>query len=339
MLAIDNAHAPTQTRESLTHGPAARVPHLHPILFQADPADSPVAPLPPRAATPRSLQAVDKRLRLCVLGSGSGGNCSVVRWGEATMLIDAGFGPITTARRLNQAGLRAADLQAVCVTHLDQDHFRPNWIPTLVGLKIRVFLHRWHVNDLPTVPGGSDLLNSGLVVPFDDGPFQPIDGIDVLPIRLSHDVKGTTGFRVQTAGGSLGYATDLGHVPDALVEHFTGVDLLAIESNYDRQMQIGSDRPWFLKRRIMGQAGHLSNEQALEAVQQIMHRSPAGNPQHIVLLHRSQQCNCPDKVRALFHQHAAIKHRLTLTEQRRRSRWLAAKPQAATAGAQLHFAF
>jgi phosphoribosyl 1,2-cyclic phosphodiesterase len=297
---------------------------------------APVSTPPPR---PRAAPPPDARLRLCVLGSGSGGNCSVVRCGSSNMLIDAGFGPLTTARRLNQAGLRAADLHAICLTHLDQDHFRPTWIPTIIGLKIRVFLHRWHVEDLPALPKGQDLLDSGLVVPFDDSPFTPADGFDVHPIRLSHDVKGTSGFRVRTAGGTLGYATDLGHVPDALIGHFAGVDLLALECNYDRQMQIGSDRPWFLKRRIMGTAGHLSNEQAFEAVQQIVQRSPAGNPQHIVLLHRSQQCNCPDKVRALFHQHESIKRRLTLTEQRRRSRWLTAAPPCATVGAQLSLGF
>jgi phosphoribosyl 1,2-cyclic phosphodiesterase len=99
------------------------------------------------------------------------------------------------------------------------------------------------------------------------------------------------------------------------------VDLLAIESNYDPPMQLRSKRPLFLKRRIMGDAGHLSNEQAFEAVRRILDRSPDGSPRHIVLLHRSRQCNCPQTVREVFARDGRIAARLTLSDQRRPTRW------------------
>ena len=126
-------------------------------------------------------------------------------------------------------------------------------------------------------------------------------------------------------GGRFGYAMDLGHVPNDLFEHFCDLDLLAIESNYDRQMQLDSPRPWFLKQRIMGGSGHLSNEQAFDAIRRILDRCERHSrrlPQHIVLLHRSRECNCPHVVKRLFTQDPRVAARLTIADQFARSEWL-----------------
>src|SRR5205823_4877537 len=145
------------------------------------------------------------------------------------------------------------------------------------------------------------------------------------PIALAHDQDGSHGFVIEGFGCRVGYATDLGHVPAELLEHFEGVDLLALESNYDRGMQVNSGRPWFLKQRIMGGRGHLSNEQAYEAIRRLLDRCERKRrplPNHIVLMHRSLECNCPDLVRRLFSRDARIAARLTLAEQFARSPWL-----------------
>jgi len=262
-------------------------------------------------------------LQLCVLGSGSSGNCSVVRHGDAFMLIDAGFGPRATAKRLDDAGLVMDDIQALCLTHLDRDHFNPNWLATLVRQRIGVFVHRRHVYDLYRVDSTKQLHRAGLLNIVDDQHFEPLAGLTAAPFGLPHDRQGTLGFRLEADGGCIGYATDLGSVPDALIDHFAGTDILAIESNYDPQMQTDSPRPPMLKRRIMNGAGHLSNEQAFEAVQRIVDNCPLGGPAHIVLLHRSRQCNCPDLVRRLFERDARLASRLTLTEQTQPTAWLA----------------
>lgn len=278
-------------------------------------------------------------LQLCVLGSGSGGNSSVVRFGDSAMLLDAGFGPVTTARRLAQAGMTLADIKAVCLTHLDRDHFRNNWARTLTGYGIPVYVHRWHADLLAKHEAACDLKAAGLVRHFADDPFEPAPGITCEPIALAHDTKGTFGYHVQTDGGRIGYATDLGHAPDALVERFAGVDLLAVESNYDPPMQQHSGRPLFLQRRIMGHAGHLSNEQAFELVCRIVERSASGNPRHVVLLHRSQQCNRPSCIHDVFAREPRIHQRIALTEQRRRSKWFTIEPRPVVEHEQLAFHF
>ncbi|MCX5658706.1 MAG: MBL fold metallo-hydrolase [Planctomycetota bacterium] len=298
----------------------------------------PLPPAPPRRRARPPLPA--QTLGLCVLGSGSGGNSAVVRLGEGpAVMIDAGFGPVTTAKRLHDAGLTLDDVRAICLTHLDQDHFRPTWIATLVGFGIPVYVHRWHVEDLRRVPGSGKLFGADLVRVFDAGEFEPVPGVRVANVRLAHDRQGTCGYVLSSDVGSVGYATDLGHVSDELIERFTGVEVLALESNYDPPMQLRSTRPLALKRRIMGPAGHLSNQQSFEAIRRIVDRSPPQTPRHIVLLHRSQQCNDPEVVRAVFAEDGRIAPRVTLTHLRRVTRWFHASPPPPAVRNQLMFGF
>jgi phosphoribosyl 1,2-cyclic phosphodiesterase len=266
-------------------------------------------------------------LELCVLGSGSGGNSSVIRVAGRCILIDAGFGPRTIFKRLEMAGVDPDGLHDVLVTHLDRDHLRPNLLPILLERRIRLHLHRWHLPDLQRLEAAERLASEGLVHCFDFEPFELPEGdVRVRPVALPHDLKGTVGFRIETSVGSVGYATDLGQVPEALIEAMTGADLVAIESNYDPGLQRSSGRPVFLQRRIMGMAGHLSNEQSFATVQKVLDRSPPGLPQHVVLLHVSRQCNHVGIIRQVFEADARLKGRLTLSGQRRRSRWLKVQP-------------
>lgn len=209
------------------------------------------AQLSPEQTSP-DAGSTNGRLALCVLGSGSDGNSTAIRLGDRTVLIDAGFGPYMIARRLQEAGLRLADIDAICLTHLDHDHFRPTWVATLIKSRTPIFVHSWHADVLRRTPATSRLWGAGIVKVFDDRAFEPSFGFKMWPIQLAHDTKGTCGFRIETTSGSIGYATDLGHVPAQLIEHFSGVDLLAMESNYDPYMQRSSGRPIFLQRRIMG---------------------------------------------------------------------------------------
>ncbi|HWE93753.1 MAG TPA: MBL fold metallo-hydrolase [Tepidisphaeraceae bacterium] len=273
-------------------------------------------------------------LEMCVLASGSGGNCTVLRTPAGVVLIDAGIGPRTAAARMNGTGAHVRDIAAICVTHLDRDHFSPGWANFIATRGVRVFCHRRCVVDVLEMLG-DDLRQH--IVGFDD-PFEPVDGLYVEPIALAHDRAGSHGFLIEGFGCRVGYATDLGRVPAELVERFVDLDVLAIESNYDPLMQEHSARPNFLKQRIMGGRGHLSNEQALAAVRQILDRCErhgARLPAHIVLLHRSRQCNCPNLVRKLFSRDARIARRLTLAEQFERSGWLRSRPAPALVGEQL----
>lgn len=280
-------------------------------------------------------------LELCILASGSGGNCTILRSPEGVMLIDAGIGPRTTARRMNGTGVSLSDIRAICLTHLDSDHFRPTWLSTIQKQGIRVHCHEDKAICLTERQGrftdhGFD--EKPPVHTFNGHPFEPIENVTFTPIRLDHDESGSHGFVIEGFGCRIGYATDLGKVPRELLERFCDLDVLAIESNYDPDMEMNSSRPWFLKRRIMGGRGHLSNEQAFEAVRAIVNRCQKQTrhlPQHIVLLHRSRECNCPKLLRKLFESDRRIGSRLTLAEQYERTGWLAIRERKPLVGEQL----
>lgn len=287
-------------------------------------------------------------MEICVLASGSAGNCTVVRTPAGVLLVDCGIGPRTAARRLAGTGVSVADVAGICLTHLDHDHFNRNWIGSILNRGLSLFCHRPRVDDVIRMalgPGPSAAEMQRLIariLTFDRDPFEALPGLCLKPLHLAHDRMGSHGFVIEGFGCRVGYATDLGRVPHTLVDEFADVDLLAIESNYDRQMQLDSPRPWFLKQRIMGGAGHLSNDQAFEAVRGILGRCEQRGtppPAHIVLLHRSRDCNCPERLRQLFARDARIAPRLVLAEQHERSEWLRPRREAPYVGGQLQLAW
>lgn len=228
------------------------------------------------------------RVSLHVLASSSGGNCSALRVERqdataALILIDLGLSPRRTRAFLAMAGLGDTPIAAVVLTHLDADHAYPGWVGK-VPSEVRVHMHRRHLGR-----GERDgFMLRTAVEPF-DGMFEPVPGVCFRPLLAGHDSLGVAVFRVEFSGcsASLGYATDVGRPSDALAAHLRGVDVLAVESNYCPRLQVGSDRPQFLKNRIMGGHGHLSNEQCLELTRRVSPR------REVVLLHLSRQCNEP----------------------------------------------
>jgi len=273
-------------------------------------------------------------LELCVLASGSGGNASILRSPAGVLLIDAGIGPGALAKRLDGTGVRPTDIVALCLTHLDGDHFSPRWAPTLRRLNVPVYCHADKVDGLALC--SPDLVP--LIRPFNVAAFSPIDGLTCDPVHVPHDRLGAHGFVVDGFGYRIGYATDLGHVPRYFFDRFRDLDCIALESNYDPQMQADSTRPRFLKRRITGGRGHLSNLQSLAAIRKLLDRARR-LPDHIILLHRSQECNCPDLVRRLFSTDRRIASRLTLAQQHERTPWLGGMNRRSYVGEQLTLAF
>ena len=160
------------------------------------------------------------------------------------LLIDAGIGPRTFGKRLDGTGVRPTDIAALCLTHLDGDHFSPLWAATLRHLNIPVYCHANKVDGLALC--APDLVP--LIRPFNVAAFSPIDGLTCDPIHFAHDRLGSHGFVFDSPGYRIGYATDLGHVPPHFFDRFRDLDCIALESNYDTQMQADSGRPEFLKR-------------------------------------------------------------------------------------------
>ena len=245
------------------------------------------------------------------------------------MLIDAGLSPRRTGLLLRAIGLSLSRVTDIVFTHLDHDHCHAGWGAGAKGggaPDALVHVHRSH-------RGRADRM--GLLHRrsrlFDDAvrPLESPDGshecVRISAAMASHDSLGVAAFRVrfesEAGPADLGFATDLGHVPGAIVELLRGVDALAIESNYCPELQLASDRPEFLKRRIMGGSGHLSNQECAAAVRRIAPKR--GAP--VVLLHLSEECNTPERaVSGLQGSPWAV----AATSQREPSDWIHVRPLA-----------
>ncbi len=250
-------------------------------------------------------------LAFSVLGSGSGGNCTLLSMshdGETRFaLIDCGLSVRDTRRRLGTLGVSLDDVADILLTHLDTDHFRPYWDKFATKRGVRIHVHaRQHATALRCGVSGCNLHR------FDEG-FELDGAATVHAVHFAHDELGTVGFGINHNELRMGFATDLGRVPESLFDRFVDLHAVALESNYDRDLQLSSHRPWLLKKRIMGGRGHLSNEQSLEAIVRIDQQSQLSR---VTVLHLSRQCNDPGLIQRLYNERAPhLCDRLTLTSQ------------------------
>ena len=227
-------------------------------------------------------------LRLYVLGSGSQGNCSVIACPEGLVLVDAGLSCRQTFERMGRLGLDPADVRAVLVTHEHADHIGGLRV-TAKRLGVPVYASEG--------TSSSDSWRKALTVCAETlvarRPFS-VCGIRVTPFRVPHDAAETIGFRFERAGDAIGLCTDLGRVTEEAGEHLRDARILAIESNHDPEMLRGYEGyPAHLKARIAGGSGHLSNEQASDAIP----RLATSRTETVVGMHISQHTNLPSTCR------------------------------------------
>ncbi|MEI8121620.1 MAG: MBL fold metallo-hydrolase [bacterium] len=224
-------------------------------------------------------------MRVCVLGSGSGGNCTYVASRQTGILIDAGLSGRATGLRLAEVGVSMDSIQAICVTHEHSDH--------TAGLSV---LHRGGRVKLYANSGTLSGLDAKLVDKklqwnvFSTGSAFQIGDLTLNPFTVPHDAYDPVGFVIAQGGIHVGVVTDMGMVTGLIRERLRVCNALVIESNHDEQMLKTADRPWYLKQRIIGRQGHLSNQHAAELVAEI-----AGpHLKSVILAHLSGDCNRPD---------------------------------------------
>ena len=224
-------------------------------------------------------------MRLAILSSGSSGNATIIQTSSTTILLDAGITCAQVRRRLDTIGLEGTMPNAILLTHAHGDHTS--------GLEVICGKH-------PGLTCYANVLTAnalyGKEIPFlifeDGAPFE-LGDILVTPIPVPHDAPGTVGYRLESNGKALLYLSDLGCIGPAVRAHAEQVDLIAVESNHDPRLLQASARPDFLKQRIAGRFGHLSNGDAAEFVRSCA--SP--RLRHLVLLHLSHACNSPELAR------------------------------------------
>ncbi len=225
-------------------------------------------------------------LRLRSLGSGSTGNATLVEASglhRRRLLVDCGLGPQVLQARLARAGLEVSDIDALFITHEHHDHMaHAHRIAMRHRIPVWMSEGSWRA-------GGQADYGDLLRLCADDHPID-LGELEVTPMSVPHDAREPLQLRCSDGRHQIGILTDLGHIPEGLAEQLTHCQLLLLECNHDPELLRQSAYPEFLKRRIAGDLGHLSNEQASRLAAALR----GGPLQHVVAAHLSRTSNRPE---------------------------------------------
>lgn len=224
-------------------------------------------------------------MKICVLASGSSGNCIFAESATTRILIDAGLSGRETARRLELIGAELPSIKGICLTHEHGDH-----TAGLATLHTRSGIPLYaNTGTIEAIRKDAKLHNLKWQV-FTTGADFTIGDLTITPFSVSHDAYEPVGFIVASARARVGIVTDIGVSTHLVRERLRRCQVLIIESNHDERLLTDAQRPWYLKQRIAGRQGHLSNQHAAELIAEI-----ADSDLHqIFLFHLSQDCNRPE---------------------------------------------
>lgn len=221
-----------------------------------------------------------------VLGSGSAGNCAVVRSPRCTLLLDGGLSARQMKVRLEALGIFPEDLDGILVTHEHIDHSQG----------IEIFCRKTPVPIYCNALTATALKDRGEGCKkdwriFATGREFSIMDIEVEVFSVPHDAMDPVGFALRHGGAALGLLTDLGLATRLVLERVRDVHTLILEANHDEKLlQEDVRRPWSVKQRIMSRHGHLSNQAAAKVVAELA----GGAIGRVVLGHLSRDCNTPE---------------------------------------------
>ncbi|MBN2373919.1 MBL fold metallo-hydrolase [bacterium] len=216
------------------------------------------------------------------MGSGSSGNATFVSSGGTNVLIDAGFSCREIFKRLEEIGATPSGLDAVIITHEHSDHIKGlDVLMKRFGIHLYLTQGTWKAME-------KDMNRySGQVYTFSAGQSFEINDIGFDSFPVLHDAAEPVGFCLHNNGSKLGIATDLGKVTHLVRESLKGSRCLILESNHDPGMLNRGPYPWWLKQRIRGRFGHLSNDDSANLLTDLLHT----DLRHVVLAHISQTNN------------------------------------------------
>lgn len=232
-------------------------------------------------------------LRFRSLGSGSTGNATLVEASSggriSRLLVDCGFALRHLDTRLARAGLAAGDIDAIFITHEHGDH-----IGCARALSRRERIPVWMSEGTWLATGGHDF--EGRLQLARDSVDIEVGDLCIQPFTVPHDAREPLQLRCTDGARSLGVLTDLGHATPHVLARLMGLDALLLEFNHDSDLLAGSAYPPFLKQRVGGNYGHLSNAAAAAIARAVHH----GGLRHVLAAHLSEQNNRPEIVRRVM---------------------------------------
>ena len=226
-------------------------------------------------------------MKVCVLSSGSKGNCTYLETDKTRSLIDVGVSCLYVEKALRDIGVEPSTIKQVFITHTHSDH--------VSGL--RVFLKKYNPTVIFTEKMDEEL---GMLIDksiYIDKEYE-IEDLSVLAIKTSHDVADSNGYVFKSLNKSLMYMTDTGYINVKNFKKLKNHNLYILESNHDVEMLMNGKYPHHLKMRILGDKGHLSNKDSAYYLSQFT----TDNTKEVVLAHLSEDNNTPSKALDEFYK-------------------------------------
>ena len=225
-------------------------------------------------------------MRFCSLYSGSSGNSLYIESSNSKILIDAGVSGKKIIEGLASVGTSPDEIDAVLVTHEHSDHI------SSIGLLSKKYNIPVYASTLTWNQIGeqSVKMNPSNRMTFEVDKLFSIGNLDIMPFKIPHDAIEPCGFSIFGEGKKITIATDIGHINSYLYENMEESDLLLLESNHDIEMLRCGQYPWFLKRRILSESGHLCNEDASQAIANLV----TSGMKKFFLGHLSRENNFPE---------------------------------------------
>jgi len=226
-------------------------------------------------------------VKVCLLTSGSIGNVVVIEHEEESIIIDCGITFKKFGELISQTNLNMSKVKHILITHEHSDHIKG------VGVTSRKLgLHVWS-----TKKTADAIYEKGILKDSDPEvnyvekyKEYEIAGFKITPFPLSHDAADPIGYIVERDGKKIVCLTDTGYVSREVMKAIKDANLYIIEMNHNVEMLHMCHRPWPLKQRILGDYGHLSNEDGAYIFSKVM----SDNTKHVFISHISQEANLPD---------------------------------------------
>ena len=222
-------------------------------------------------------------MQIAVLSSGSKGNSTLIKTDNTKVLIDLGVTKNYAEEKLRELEVDPSEISAIFITHTHVDHVQ--------GLK--VFLKKYHplvyvTKEIKEILSEYDL-NANYIL-YDNNEAN-VDDLNITYIKISHDAKEAIGFIVSDHKKSIVYITDTGYINNKYFDKLSNHDLYVLESNHDVTMLMNGSYPYHLKKRILGNKGHLSNDDAGYYLSEFV----GDKTKTIILAHLSDDNNTYDK--------------------------------------------
>ena len=227
------------------------------------------------------------------LNSGSNGNCYYIGNEKEAVLIDAGISCRETEKRMTRLGLSMSNVRAIFVSHEHIDH-----ITGIPGISKKYQLPVYITKN--TLQSASVPIEKHLVHLFKAHQPIAIGGLSVTAFLKSHDAIDPHSFIVSGNDVTIGIFTDIGFSCQQIIDHFGKCHAVFLEANYCEDMLNKGNYPYYLKKRISSDNGHLSNTQALE----LFMKHKGKQLSHLILSHLSKNNNSADLVSRLFNEKA-----------------------------------